>query len=382
MVDLRKMLRHIDWLTVASLVTLIGVGLVFIASATNAQPVNGDNLHYVKRQAAWAAISLAALIIVVALDYELILRLAPWIYWANIALLGLVMVAGSSAYGAQRWLEIGPIRVQPSEFAKVAMIIAFASFLSADHRQEAGALGRLRDLLPSFAYVGLPMLLVFKQPDLGTSLVFVGITVGMLYMAGANPKALFGLIGGVLSLGSLAIYLHYRIGLWIPLREYQLRRLLSFLDPGSDLRQSGYHTHQSQIAIGSGRLFGKGLMAGSQNQLNFLPQRHTDFIFSVIGEEAGFAGAVLVLGLFLLLAWRGTVIAARAKDKAGSLLAIGVVSMLVFHVLVNVGMASGIMPVTGLPLPFISSGGSSLLANCVAVGLMLNVDMRRFKIYF
>ncbi len=166
------------------------------------------------------------------------------------------------------------------------------------------------------------------------------------------------------------------------LREYQLSRLLSFLDPGSDLRQSGYHTHQSQIAIGSGRLFGKGLMAGSQNQLNFLPQRHTDFIFSVIGEEAGFAGAVLVLGLFLLLAWRGTVIAARAKDKAGSLLAIGVVSMLVFHVLVNVGMASGIMPVTGLPLPFISSGGSSLLANCVAVGLMLNVDMRRFKIYF
>ncbi len=371
-----------DWAAIFVMLALMAVGLVFIASAENAQPVNGDNLYYFKRQAAWAAISLVALIVTVAIDYELILRLAPWIYWANIGLLGLVIVAGSSAYGAQRWLEIGPIRVQPSEFAKVAMIIAFANFLSAENRRGPGSLDRLRDLIPSFIYVGLPMLLVFKQPDLGTSLVFIGITIGMLYVAGANSKVLFGLIGGFLGLSSLAIHLHYRIGLWIPLREYQLRRLLSFLNPGADLRVTGYHTHQSQIAIGSGRLLGKGLMAGSQNQLNFLPQRHTDFIFSVIGEEVGFVGAVAVLGLFLLLAWRGTIIAARAKDKAGSLLAIGVVSMLVFHVLVNIGMASGIMPVTGLPLPFISSGGSSLLANCVAVGLLLNVDMRRFKIYF
>lgn len=382
MVELRKVLRHIDWVTIAVLLALIATGLVFIASATNAQPVNGDNLYYLKRQAVWAAVGLAALVITLAVDYEFILQLAPWIYWANIGLLGLVTLAGSSAYGAQRWLEVGPVRVQPSEFAKVAMIIAFANFLSADHRKGPGTLGRLRDMLPSFIYVGLPMLLVFKQPDLGTSLVFIGITIGMLYMAGANPKALFGVIGGALGLSSLAIFLHYRLGLWIPLREYQLRRLFSFLNPGADLRVSGYHTHQSQIAIGSGRLLGKGLMEGSQNQLNFLPMRHTDFIFSVIGEEVGFIGGVLVLGLFLLLAWRGTVIAARAKDQAGSLLAVGVVSMLVFHVLVNVGMASGIMPVTGLPLPFISSGGSSLLANCVAVGLMLNVDMRRFKIYF
>jgi rod shape determining protein RodA len=330
----------------------------------------------------WAVAGLVALVAAAAVDYSLILRLGMWIYLANLAVLGLVLVAGSTAYGAQRWLQVGPVRLQPSEFAKIAMIIAFASFLQRRNRDGQTAMKGIRSLIPAFLFVGLPMLLVFRQPDLGTSLVFAGILVGMLFAAGAEPKALFGLLGGITGAVGLAIFGHYKYGLPVPLREYQLRRILSFISPRTDLRYAGYHTHQSQIAIGSGRLLGKGFMAGSQNQLNFLPQRHTDFIFSVIGEEVGFIGALVILGLFLLVMWRGVIAAARAKDMGGTLIAAGVVSMLAFHVLVNVGMACGIMPVTGLPLPFISSGGSSLMVNCIAVGLLINVGVRRFKIYF
>lgn len=383
--SLGRQLRSLDWLTIAATVALIGVGLVFIYSATSGQPVGGDPQYYLKRQAMWAAISLGAMVATILVDYRILLKLGPLIYGANLLLLTLVLVAGSSAYGAQRWLDIGPARVQPSEFAKVAMIIGFASFL-AERRERAdtsaGTARKLADLLPSLLYVGLPTVLVFRQPDLGTSLVFVAIFLGMLYVAGSDPKVLFGLTGGAVGLGALALFLHNNFGLRLPLKDYQVRRIMTFLRPGQDLRGTGYHTHQSQIAIGSGRLFGQGLMAGSQNQLNFLPMRHTDFIFSVIGEEFGFAGTVAVLLLFMIIIWRGVVIAARSQDLGGSLLVVGVLAMLGFHVLVNVGMATGVMPVTGLPLPFLSSGGSSLFTNCVAIGLMLNVGLRRYKIHF
>jgi len=378
-------LRSLDWLMVGATVALIGVGLVFIYSATIGQPVNGDPQYYLKRQAMWAAISLGAMVAAILIDYRILLKLGPLIYGANLLLLTVVLVAGTSVYGAQRWLDIGPVRVQPSEFAKVAMIIGFASFL-AERRdraaEPAGTVRKLADLLPSLLYVGLPTILVFRQPDLGTSLVFLAIFLGMLYVAGSDPKVLFGLTGGAVGLGALALFLHNNFGLRLPLKDYQVRRIMTFLQPGQDLRGTGYHTHQSQIAIGSGRVFGQGLVAGSQNQLNFLPMRHTDFIFSVIGEEVGFAGTVAVLLLFMIIIWRGIVIAARSQDLGGSLLVVGVLAMLGFHVLVNVGMATGIMPVTGLPLPFLSSGGSSLFTNCVAVGLMLNVGVRRYKIHF
>ncbi len=383
--NLAKQLRRLDWVILLTTLALIAVGLVFITSATHGQPVGGDPLYYLKRQAAWAVVSLVALIITVAVDYAWILRMAPWIYLVNLAMLLLVLAIGSSSYGAQRWIQIGGFTLQPSEFAKIAIIIAFASFLAGDERgggTHARRITRARDLIAPALYVGIPWFLVFRQPDLGTSLVFAAIFLGMLYTAGADPRVLFGVTGGAVGTGALAIFLHYRFGLPIPLRGYQLQRIMTFIQPGRDLRGSEYHTHQSQIAIGSGRLLGKGLMAGSQNQLNFLPIRHSDFIFSVIGEESGFLGAVLVLGLYALLFWRCAQIAARAKDMGGTLLVTGVASMLAFHVVVNIGMASGVMPVTGLPLPFISSGGSSLLANCVAIGLILNVHLRRYKIYF
>lgn len=384
--NIRRQLRHVDWVLFGSTLALICIGLLFIVSASSGQPVNGDPLFWFKRQAVWAVLSVAAMIAAMLVDYSLILRLAPWIYGANLGLLTLVLVVGRTTMGAQRWLHIGGVTIQPSEFAKVAMIVAFASFL-ANTERAGGSAGRDeprpgRELIPSLLYVALPWLLVFRQPDLGTSLVFGAIFLGMLYAAGISPKLLFGLIGGVIGGSALAIYLHYRFGLPIPLRDYQLRRIMTFVNPGEDLRASGYHTRQSQIAIGSGRLLGKGFLKGSQNQLNFLPTRHTDFIFSVVGEEVGFIGAVLVLLLFAVILWRCIQVAARAQDTGGSLLAVGVACMIAFHVFVNVGMAAGVMPVTGLPLPFLSQGGSSLLTNCIAIGLVLNVNMRRFKIYF
>jgi len=382
---LSKQLRSLDWVLIGAVLMLTCIGLLFIASASRAQPVGGDPLFYVKRQAMWAVVSIVAMIVVIFVDYAWILRLAPWIYAANLGLLGLVLVIGHSAGGAQRWIQIGGYTLQPSEFAKVAMIITFAAFLAGDERsgQSAGpSVARARDLVAPALYMAVPWFLVFRQPDLGTSLVFGAIFLAMLFVAGANPRLLFGVTGGGLGAVGLAIFLHYRFGLPIPLREYQIRRITAFVQPGKDLQLSGYHTHQSQIAIGSGRWFGKGIMAGSQNQLNFVPQRHTDFIFSVIGEEVGFFGSILVVGLFALILWRAVLIASRSKDMGGTLLVMGSVAMLAFHVFVNIGMASGIMPVTGLPLPFVSSGGSNLLANCIAIGLILNVHLHRHKINF
>jgi rod shape determining protein RodA len=223
---------------------------------------------------------------------------------------------------------------------------------------------------------------VLKQPDLGTSLAFVAITLGILVAAGAPGRILAPIV--VAGLGSVigAVVAHFRWGLPLPLEDYQLKRLIVFTNPGIDPLGSGYQLRQSIIAIGSGRLVGKGLFAGTQNQLRFLPFQHTDFIFSVIGEELGFIGGIAVLTLYLFVLWRGLRIAAMARDYFGALLSVGVVSMLAFHILINVGMTLGMMPVTGIPLPFMSYGGNSMITNMAAVGLLLNVYMRRHKIVF
>jgi rod shape determining protein RodA len=216
--------------------------------------------------------------------------------------------------------------------------------------------------------------LILLQPDLGTAMVFVGILFGMLWVAGANPKHL----GAIVLAG---LILAVPLFLWV-LKPYQQARLMTLFNPYADPTGNGYNVIQSMIAIGSGRFLGKGLFGGTQTQLNFVPEHHTDFIFSVIGEELGFAGGALVLFLFLILLWRIMTVAATSKDKYGALIATGVTAMIGFHVLENVGMTMGVMPVTGIPLPFISYGGSSLMANMIAIGLVLNVGMRRQKIMF
>jgi rod shape determining protein RodA len=227
-----------------------------------------------------------------------------------------------------------------------------------------------------------------KQPDLGTSLVFLAIMFGMLFAAGARPLLLISLITGGLGAASLWIWGHFWLlanrgfNLWIPLKDYQLERLLIFIDPWKDPLGDGYHVIQSQIAIGQGGLFGRGLFQGSQTHGNFLPIQETDFIFSVVGEEFGFVGAIFLLALFFTLIYRCTYIAVNAKDDFGYLLTVGVISMITFHVLVNIGMTTGVMPVTGIPLPMFSYGGSNMITNLAAIGMVLNINMRRQKILF
>jgi len=260
------------------------------------------------------------------------------------------------------------------------IIITFASFLV----NREGKLNRLRDLIPCFIFVGAPLLLILKQPDLGTSLVFVAIMFGMLYIAGARPALLVAVIVIALALIIGWLVAHYYYDVWIPLKDYQFDRLVAFLDPWKYWNEDGYQVIQSQIAIGSGGFWGKGLHQGSQSQLNFLPgpEQHTDFIFSVVGEEIGFKGAIGLLVLYFIILFRGLSIAAESRDKLGTLLAVGIVSMFTFQIAVNIGMTIGIMPVTGLPLPLFSYGGSSMLTNMAALGILMNVYMRRQKIIF
>ena len=240
-----------------------------------------------------------------------------------------------------------------------------------EHR--IGKLNSLHDLLPVAAYVGVPFLLVLKQPDLGTSLVFMAIFLGMLFVCGINLR----LLGGLFAAGVAMMPL-----LWHFLKDYQKMRIMVFMDPNVDPLGSGYHIIQSKIAIGSGMLFGKGLFQGTQSQLNFLPENHTDFIFAVVGEELGFLGVVVLLLLYLVVLWRGIKIAQDASDIFGRLLAVGITSMLAFHVLVNVGMTLGIMPVTGIPLPLMSYGVSSLTTNIMSIAMLLNIQLRKQKLLF
>ena len=280
-----------------------------------------------------------------------------------------VMFVGQSALGAQRWIQLGPVSIQPSEFSKIIMIIALANLL----KDKIGKLNTFSDLLPIAAYVGLPFLLVLKQPDLGTSLVFMAIFFGMIFACGINLKLLAGIFGAGVAMMPI---------LWHFLKDYQKMRIMVFMDPNVDPLGSGYHIIQSKIAIGSGMLFGKGLFEGTQSQLNFLPENHTDFIFAVVGEELGFVGAAFLLILYLSVLWRGIQIAKQAQDSFGMLMAVGITSMLAFHVLVNVGMTAGIMPVTGIPLPFMSYGVSALTTNIFAITILLNIYMRNQKLQF
>jgi rod shape determining protein RodA len=249
------------------------------------------------------------------------------------------------------------------------MIISLATMLE----ERVGKLNNIHDLLPVAAYVGLPFLLVLKQPDLGTSLVFMAIFFGMVFVCGINLR----LLGRIFATGIAMMPL-----LWHFLKDYQKMRIMVFMDPNVDPLGSGYHIIQSKIAIGSGMLFGKGLFEGTQSQLDFLPENHTDFIFAVVGEELGFIGVVVLLLLYLVVLWRGVQIAQDASDIFGRLLAVGITSMLAFHVLVNVGMTLGIMPVTGIPLPLMSYGVSSLTTNIMAIAILLNIQLRKKKLEF
>ncbi|AGL02643.1 rod shape-determining protein RodA [Desulfoscipio gibsoniae] len=334
--------------------------------------------EYVIKQFFSIILGIAAAAATVYIPYDDWRRYTKHLYIVNLLMLGAVLVLGHTEMGAQRWIDIGPFGFQPSEFAKLIIIVTLADFLA---RRE-GQLRTIKEIVPCFIFVGVPLLLILIQPDLGTSLVFVAILFGMLFTASSKPLMITGLFGAGLAGVVGLVWSHLKFGTWIPLHEYQLNRLIIFLDPWSDIQGAGYHVIQSQIAIGSSGFWGKGLLLGTQSFLEFLPIRHTDFIFSVLAEETGFLGATLFLLLFGVFLYRGVRIANESKDMFGTLMAVGIVSMITFQILVNVGMAVAIMPVTGLPLPLFSYGGSSMITNMIAIGVLLNIHMRRQKNIF
>lgn len=363
----RKLWRNFDYPLLFIVLLISAYGLVVLSSAT--RNYSADPLLYVHRQFIWVLAGLFVMFIIISIDYSNFSRLHKHFYVANLILLILVLFVGTEVYGSQRWIDLNFILLQPSEFAKLIIIITLARFLET----KEGELDDFKNLILAFIHVAIPVFIIFKQPDLGTSLVFLAILFGMLFLGGAKIKhLLLTIFSGVAAFPLL----------WMNLEEYQKMRLIIFTDPEIDPLNHGYQLIQSVIAIGSGGTFGKGLYQGSQNMHDFLPAQHTDFIFSVLGEEFGFIGAAVLLVLYFLLIYRILKISMSAKDTFGFLICAGVASMFIFQVLVNIGMTISIMPVTGLPLPFLSYGGSSLMANMLAIGLVLNVGLRRHKIMF
>ncbi|MGE5423237.1 MAG: rod shape-determining protein RodA [Ignavibacteriales bacterium] len=374
-----RMAKVIDKPFIISLFALMLFGVIVLVSASST--IASDPLFYVKKQLMWIAIGIGLVVFILNIDYQQGTRNSRILYIATIAILLAVLFFGKEVRGSQGWIVIAGQQLQPAEFAKIMVVLCFADFLS----QRQGMLNTLGEILPCFLYIGLPFLLVLAQPDLGTSLAFLAITFGMMFVAGANPKILLWIIFGGLAFALLVFFLHQQFGMWLPLEDYQIKRLTVFLDPYNDGlggRGAGWNTIQSLVAIGSGGLFGKGLFQGSQAQLNFLPEHHTDFIFAVLGEEMGFIGAALLLLLYAILIARAIVIASGAKDFFSTLVVVGLISMWLFHIFENIGMSIGLMPITGVPLPFVSYGGSFMLANMIGIGLLLDINLKGRRIVF
>src|SRR5579859_1918975 len=351
-------LRSLDWAVIVqvSALSIIGFFVVFSATARNA-----DISLLWKRQLFWFALSLGAMWLFSRIDYRFWIEAAYFFYWAAIFFLVVVFILGQSTNGAQRWLRIGIFSFQPSELAKLAILLALARYIGSK-TVELFFLGRLFFIL---ALLGLPLFLILKQPDLGSALLLVPVSVILMYVGGTPVLWLLWVF--ILGGASCPIVWHF-------LKDYQKERLDVFLDPQADPLGAGYNIIQSIIAIGSGGVVGKGFMQGSQTQLSFIPEHSTDFIFSVIGEEWGFMGCLVVLGLYYFLLQKSFEIAQKARDREGSLLALGIASILAVQVVVNIGMTTGLLPVTGLTLPFISYGGSSLIFSYVEVGILLNIS--------
>ena len=360
----RRLIYHFEWVLLLTVLLLAAVGIMNLYSAT-ANWTYGAPPLYVK-QLVWLGGGLVVALIVCLFDYRHLQYLAVHFYLVGIGLLIAVALLGRSTMGATRWIDLGFFNVQPSEVIKVAVILLFARLLS----KTAGPQGfGIKDLWRPALWLSVPTLLILKQPDLGTTVMVVLIAVTMLVFAGLRRTTAVWL--SVLALVTPVVG-------WFGLHDYQRARVRTFLNPEADPLGSGYHIIQSKIAVGSGGLFGKGFLQGTQAQLSFLPERHTDFAFSVFAEEWGFVGCLLLLLLYLfLIAW-GLYIARRASDPFGLFLAVGVTAMFFWHIVVNLAMVIGMLPVVGVPLPFFSYGGTSMVTMMIGVGLLMNVSMRRF----
>jgi rod shape determining protein RodA len=386
----RAPVKHLDPMLLLVTLLLAAYGAVMVLSSTIQQLSDAglDSNAFVKRQVAFVIAGIVGLIVVTVFDYRFVRDLAPFFYGATV--LGLILVLtplGETTKGASRWINLGAFQMQPSELGKIAVIVAVAAYL-AERKSDVHA----RDIAAVCGLMLLPAVLIFLEPDLGSMMVYAALTGALLLVGGAKLRHFLSLA----VLGAIAIFMAFQLEL---LKPYQLDRLVSFIDPNPDVQSSGYNLTQSKIAIGSGGIRGKGLQtsacparaqlaqqgdapkpgcADTQTALDFVPEQHTDFIFTAVGEQLGFIGSATLLGLFALLIWRALRIASLSRDMFGALVAAGIAGLWAFQLFVNVGMTMGIMPITGIPLPFISYGGSSLITNFIAVGLLLNIHMRRF----
>jgi len=378
----KDLLKRIDWLFIVLLFSLLAVNMFILASASS--NINStDSLYYVKKQLLWVAIGTVAMIAVACFNYEHYMKLWPFIFMGCAALLILVLFL-PEIENTHRWIDLKFMNFQPSEITKLALIVSLSCFFVQNiKRIKSFGVFIVSGILSFIVFV-----LILIEPDLGSAMVILAIYLPILWLAGASRKwFVILMLIIILLVGGLYFILYQETDAFthkvtepigkIPLSPYQLNRLIIFIDPYIDPLDTGYHMIQSLVAIGSGGMTGKGYGEGTQVQGNFLPAHHTDFIFAVVGEEFGFWGAAGLLMLYLLLLLRLAWIAFRAKDLLGRLIVVGVVSMLTFQILVNVGMTIGIMPITGITLPFLSYGGSSLLLNMVAMGLVLSVSYRK-----
>ncbi|MFP5287898.1 MAG: rod shape-determining protein RodA [Thermoanaerobaculia bacterium] len=356
-----RLLSSVDLGLTLSALLLAAIGLLTVHSASAEMPVD-----YLPRQAVWVGIGFVLLLIVVSIDYHILLDLSLVLYTLGLVSLVLVLFFGVERGGAANWLQIGPFQFQPSEFAKLATGLLVARYLAGLNRRVLD----LPQIFMAVAIVAVPMVLVAIEPDMGGAAMYAPLIAGMLLVAGIRPRLL-------ITAAVLAVVIG--AGVWtFGMQGYQRQRVLTFLQPESDPLGAGYQVRQSKIAVGSGELLGKGYLQGTQSQLHYLPARHTDFILAVLAEEWGFLGVLGVLGLYALYITSAARIAIRARDRAGILLVTGLLSVQCFHILYNSAMVVGFVPITGIPIPFLSYGGSFTMVNFISTGIMLGVDLRRY----
>lgn len=365
-VEERNLLSRLDFNFAFVILALNLIGLINLYSATHGL-FSKDRMDLFWMQLAWLSVGWAIYLGITLIDYKIFLRGAFVLYGLNLAALVAVMIIGKTSLGATRWLDLGFFRYQPSETMKLVMVLVFARILS--QRDKTAGMGVVELIWPVTLAL-IPFILTVKQPDLGTASLLMAITGSLLLFVGVNRSILIFLA----IVATLAAPIVWNFGL----KDYQKNRVLTFLSPGRDPRGTGYNSIQSKIAVGSGKVLGKGFRKGTQSQLEFLPERHTDFIFSVLSEEHGFIGSVTTLGLFVILYLMSVRIAINAREKAGALIVVGTLAYMFWHMFVNMGMVIGILPIVGAPLPLLSYGGSSMLTTMTGLGLISSVAYRRY----
>lgn len=362
----RRLLTNFNWGLLAVILALSAIGITNLYSATSSFD-STVQMNFFQDHMLRTGIGLFFVLVITSVHYRHFQALSYGIYAFSMLLLVLVLVFGSKIYGHQSWLSLGPVRIQPSEFAKLGFIIGMARHMTT---WIPGKNATLKDLIPSFILFLIPTLLVLLQGDLGSSLFFGLIYGTLILIHGVQKRILFSLLGGLAIVSVLAYFFF--------LSPYQKNRIATFMNPELDHKGSGYHLIQSKIAVGSGGFTGKGFLKGQTHKLKFIPERHTDFIFPVFAEEWGFLGALVVLGLFFIFFLMGLEIATRTPDRYGFYLVVGVCALFFWHLVINLGGVLGLMPLTGVPLPLFSYGGSALLTNWLGIALLLNISMRRF----